>query len=59
MIVELKWNRTADSAIEQIRERNYPQVFEGYGGDILLVGITYDEKMKKHTCRIEKVSVEK
>lgn len=59
MIVELKWNRTADSAIEQIRERNYPQVFEGYGGDILLVGITYDEKMKKHACRIEKICGEK
>ena len=46
MIVELKWNRTEDSAIEQISECNYPQMFEGYGGDILFAKITYDEKDK-------------
>ena len=44
MVVELKWNGSAKGAIEQIKERNYPQVFQGYGSDILLVGINYDEK---------------
>lgn len=44
MVVELKWNGSAQGAIEQIKERNYPQVFQGYGSDILLVGINYDEK---------------
>jgi hypothetical protein len=56
MIVELKMNKSADSAIDQIKNRNYPQVFEDYGSDILLVGVNYDEKSKKHTCRIESYS---
>jgi hypothetical protein len=54
MVVELKWNKSAESALDQIRNRNYPQVLEGFGSDILLVGVNYDEKSKKHTCVIEK-----
>jgi hypothetical protein len=54
MVVELKWNKTAEGAIAQIKNRNYPQVLEGFGSDILLVGVNYDEKTKKHTCVIEK-----
>jgi hypothetical protein len=53
MVVELKWNKTADGAIAQIKNRNYPQVLEGFGSNILLVGVNYDEKTKKHTCVIE------
>lgn len=56
MIVELKWNKGADGAIRQIKENNYPQVFEGYGSDVLLVGISYHVKTKKHRCVIEKIS---
>lgn len=54
MVIELKWNKSAGSAIEQIKDKKYPQVFEGYGSDILLVGISYDEKTKRHECMIEK-----
>jgi hypothetical protein len=54
MLVELKWNKSAEGAIAQIKNRNYPQVLEGFGSDILLVGVNYDEKSKKHTCGIEK-----
>jgi RecB family endonuclease NucS len=53
MVVELKWNKSAESAIDQIKNRNYPQVLEGFGSNILLVGVNYDDKSKKHTCRIE------
>jgi hypothetical protein len=56
MLVELKWNKTSDGAIAQIKEKNYPQVFDGFGSDILLVGINYDAKTKEHSCRIERVS---
>jgi hypothetical protein len=56
MVVELKWNRTAEGAIAQIKNRNYPKVFEDFGSDILLVGINYDEKSRKHSCLIEKMS---
>jgi hypothetical protein len=54
MVVELKWNKTAKGAISQIKNRNYPQILVGFGSDILLVGVNYDEKTKKHTCVIEK-----
>lgn len=40
-------------AISQIRNNDYPQALKGYGRDMLLVGINYDAKSKKHTCRIE------
>ena len=55
LVIELKWNQKPNSAIQQIKEKNYPQIFEGYGSDILLVGISYDEKTKKHECVIEKM----
>lgn len=53
MIVALKWNKTSEGAIQQIKDRNYPQVLEGFGGKILLVGINYDKDTKMHTCTIE------
>jgi hypothetical protein len=56
MLIELKWNKTAEGAIAQIKEKKYPQALEGFGSDILLVGINYDEKSKKHSCRIERVN---
>lgn len=59
LVIELKWNLSADGAIAQIKNRKYPSVFEGYGSDILLVGINYDKEAKPgerhHTCRIERI----
>ena len=57
MIVELKWNETADSAIQQIKEKRYPAILEGYVGEMVLVGINYDEKSKKHSCKIEMIEI--
>lgn len=57
LVIELKWNQTEDGAIAQIKEKKYPSVLEGYGGDILLVGVNYDTDTKKHTCKIEKVEI--
>lgn len=56
LVIELKWNQSAEGAIDQIRKKKYPQVLEGYGGEILLVGIGYDKdgKDKMHTCVIER-----
>lgn len=51
----VKWNKTAEGAIEQIKNKMYCKALEGYQGNILLVGINYDEKSKKHECCIEKV----
>ncbi len=56
MIVELKWNRSVKSAIAQIKDRQYPLELQKYGGQtLLMVGITYHPKSKKHTCIIEKI----
>ena len=58
LVIELKWNKSAEGAIAQIKERNYPRAMEGYGGAILLVGINYDKDApagkRRHTCVIEK-----
>ncbi len=57
LVVELKWNKSAKGAIEQIKEKQYAAWVEGYVGEILLVGIVYDKKRKKHDCVIEKYYV--
>ena len=54
LLIELKWNHSAGGAIEQIKEKGYCDSIQNYGGDILLVGINYDEKAKEHSCNIEK-----
>ncbi len=52
MIIELKWNKTADQATEQIDAKKYATVLEGYAGDIVKVGISYDVGSKIHDCKI-------
>ena len=53
MIIELKHNKCAESAIDQIRDRRYFDSLQDYRGGLLFVGVNYDEKDKTHTCRIE------
>ena len=57
LIVELKWNQNARTALQQIKEKKYPVAIEQYTGDILLVGINYDKKTKAHQCVMEKIQV--
>lgn len=54
MIVELKCNTSVGGAIRQIKDRNYPQLVGQLTNDVLLVGINYNKKTKKHECRIER-----
>lgn len=54
MVVELKWNETTRTAIDQIKDRDYPEVLKPFSSDILLVGINYDKDTKTHECVIEK-----
>ena len=54
-MIELKWNRSAESAITQIKEKNYRAALKPFMGNILLVGVDYDEKTGKHSCKIERV----
>ncbi len=53
MVVELKWDTAAEGAISQIRSREYAGALKEYAGEILLVGISYDKKDRKHKCIIE------
>ncbi len=57
MVVELKYDRSVSAAIQQIKDRQYTQAFEGYTGEILLVGVNYNKNTldKTHSCVIERV----
>lgn len=57
LVVELKYDKTAAAAIQQIKDRKYTQSLKNYAGEILLVGVNYDRrnKNKPHTCVIEKM----
>jgi len=55
IIIELKWNQASDSAIEQIKQKNYTSSLADYHGNVLLVGINYDKENKSHTCLIENI----
>ena len=55
IVIELKYNQDADTAIDQIRRKEYPESVRAYTNNILLVGINYDKKEKRHTCRIEAI----
>ena len=55
ILMELKWNKSVETAITQIKERQYPKSLEDYAGEILLVGIDYQKETKEHTCIIEQI----
>lgn len=54
IILELKCDKNALSAISQIKDKNYKGIVSEYTGDIILVGINYDRKSKRHSCKIER-----
>lgn len=60
IILELKVDHTPEEAIQQIKDRKYAMRFEGkmaeaprYTGRVLAVGIAYDRKTKRHSCKVE------
>lgn len=58
LVVELKWNQDTTTALQQIKNKKYPESILDYTGEILLVGINYDKTSKEHQCRIEKYKKE-
>lgn len=54
IILKLKYNKDADSAIDQIKRKQYPEKVAQYTNNLLLVGISYDKQQKKHECVIER-----
>ncbi len=55
LVIELKWDKSSEGAIRQIKERNYPAVLKGYSGEIVMAGINYNAKKKEHSCVIERI----
>ena len=55
LVVELKWNKSSEGAIRQIKEWNYPAILKDFDGEIVLVGTGYDAKTKSHSCVIERM----
>ena len=55
-ILELKKNSTPAEALKQIKEKRYATVLKDYTGQKLAVGISYDEKLKKHSVKIEDIT---
>ena len=53
MVIELKYNQYADTAISQIKRKQYPAKVAEYADNLLLVGINYNKQEKRHTCKIE------
>lgn len=56
MIVELKYDKSAEGALEQIKKKQYADCLKDYSGEILLVRINYDKDDKLHTYKIEKIN---
>ncbi len=53
VVVELKWDKTAEGAIAQIKEKQYCRSLSEYQGNLLLVGVNYEKETRKHICVIE------
>ena len=57
LLIELKFDKSALTAVTQIKEKNYLQFFKDYKGEVLLVGINYSKDTKTHQCIIERAQI--
>ena len=55
IVVELKSKKSAQGAIDQIKNKNYPEALKGFSKKILLVGIGWSKRKSKHDVKIEVV----
>ena len=58
LLIELKFDKSAQTAITQIKEKNYLLFFKDYKGEDLLVGINYSKDTKTHQCIIERAKLD-
>jgi len=56
VVLELKYNHSAETAITQIHNNNYGDALKDFVGEVVLVGINYDKKTKLHDCKIERIT---
>lgn len=63
IVVEMKWNQSAEAAIDQMKRKQYVESLKEYRGKVILVGVNYDKghsgkkDYKRHSCRIEQIDV--
>lgn len=55
IVMELKWDKTVEAAIRQIKQKRYTGALKEFSGEVIMVGINYDKKSKRHECEIEKI----
>ena len=53
IVVELKYDKSADSAIDQIKRKDYPKSLKGFSKQIVLCGINYNKATFKHEVEME------
>ena len=58
VVVELKYDKTAQGAIAQIKSKNYHGKLQNFSKTIILLGINYDKNTKKHEVEIEALNGE-
>lgn len=55
VVLELKYDHSAETAISQIHKKHYGEALKDYVGEVVLVGINYDKDTKRHDCMIERI----
>ncbi|MGN0152939.1 MAG: AAA family ATPase [Lachnospiraceae bacterium] len=58
LVIELKWDKSAEGAIAQIKKKQYCRSLEDYKGNLILVGINYDKVTREHECLMEEWTME-
>ena len=58
IVVELKYDKSADSAIDQIHRKEYPASLKGFSKQIILCGINYNKSTSKHEVEMEVIEGE-
>ena len=56
VVVELKYDKTAQGAIAQIKNKNYQGKLQNFSKTIILLGINYDKVTKKHEVELESLN---
>lgn len=55
VLIELKWDQSAETAITQMKQKQYPDCLKDYREGMIIAGINYNRKTKTHECKIEKL----
>ncbi len=57
ILIELKYEKDAQTAVDQIRQQNYPANLEHYKGNIIIVGISYNREISNTATNLSTIVV--